>query len=71
MTAGSGDLLVAIIAGLVPATGMAAPDFEAIPHEGRKVILISKLREQGSVAVHCADLAASMPGIICRFARPG
>lgn len=42
------DLFVPLIAGLALATGMAAPEFEALSHDGRKIIL-SKLRMQGPV----------------------
>lgn len=42
------DLLVPLIAGLALAAGMAAPEFEAVSHDGRKIVL-STLREQGSV----------------------
>jgi hypothetical protein len=42
------DLLVPLIPGSALGAGMAAPEFEAVSHDGRK-ILLSKLREQGSV----------------------
>jgi len=42
------DLLVPIIVGLALGTGMAAPEFEAVSYDGRKIVL-SELRQQGSV----------------------
>jgi|WetSurMetagenome_2_1015567.scaffolds.fasta_scaffold312220_1 peroxiredoxin len=42
------DLLVLTIAGLALGTGMAAPEFDAVSHDGRKIVL-SELRQQGSV----------------------
>jgi peroxiredoxin len=44
------DPLVPLIAGLAIATGMAAPEFEAVSHDGQKIIL-STLREKGPVMV--------------------
>jgi len=42
------DLLVSIVALSAVAVGMAAPEFEAVTHDGRKVTL-SELRQQGPV----------------------
>jgi peroxiredoxin len=43
-------LLVSIVAAVVLAVGAAAPDFEAVSQDGRKVIL-SELRQQGPVVL--------------------
>jgi peroxiredoxin len=40
------DMLVSIFALSAMATGMAAPEFEAVSHDGRKITL-SELRQQG------------------------
>ena len=42
------DLLVPIIVVIALAAGLAAPEFEAVSHDGRKIIL-SELRQQGPV----------------------
>ncbi len=41
-------ILVSMVAAVVLAVGSAAPDFEAVSQDGRKVIL-SELRQQGPV----------------------
>ena len=40
------DMLVSIVALSAMAKGMAAPEFEAVSHDGRK-ITFSELRQQG------------------------
>jgi len=42
------DMLVSLVALSAMATGMAAPEFEAVSHDGRKIIL-SELRQHGPV----------------------
>ena len=42
----SDDMLVSIVALSAIAAGMAAPEFDAVSHDGRK-ITISGLRQQG------------------------
>jgi len=40
------DMLVPMVAIAALATGMTAPEFEAVSHDGRKITL-SELRQQG------------------------
>jgi len=42
------DMLVTIIAFFALATGTAAPEFESVSHDSRKMLL-SELRQQGPV----------------------
>ena len=42
------DMLVSIVALSAITTGMAAPEFEAVSHDGRKITL-SELRQKGPV----------------------